>query len=183
MEPLINIEINDITIYNSLIGILYKKLSVTNSACINCSYDNEYNIKSDVKYSACLSNIISNVVFPDFLSFAFELSSENDNYNNMQFSYLIHYRNQIKKIIHEEFIFNDNKYKLNSIICFPSENLYTGYFHFCEIDDLDFKKGISYYYDDLVSNRSIDIINDSNYNDKINNILKYNPFILIYDKY
>ena len=127
--------------------------------------------------------ILSNVVFPVFISFAFELSSDNDNDNNMQFSYLIHYRNQINKFIHEEFIFNDNEYKLNSIICFPSENHYTGYCHFCEIDDLNFKKGISYYYDDLVSNRLIDIINDSNYNDKINNIIKYNPFILIYGKY
>ena len=44
----------------------------------------------------CVSNIISNAVLPDFLSFAFVLSSENDNDNNMQFSNLIHNKNQRK---------------------------------------------------------------------------------------
>ena len=114
-----------------------------------------------------------------FLFFSFELSdgSQDDIY---QFRNLIIYRDRIKNFIVENFIFNDIHYKLYGIICMESSKHYTAYCHNCLTNKLHLNINQSYYYDDLLNSGLILMINENNFNNKINKIMDKNPFIILY---
>ena len=69
---------------------------------------------------------------------------------------------------------------LLGIICIPSINHYSSFCYNGLIDKLNLTKGKSYYYDDMYNSGELQLINNSNFIKKIENISKFIPFILVY---
>ena len=118
---------------------------------------------------------------PYILSFVFELAKVSNDLNYLnQFDNLIKYRDSIKIFIKSEFLFNDNLYILYAIICVKINNHYTAYCNICLTNELHLNYNFSYYYDDLVDNGIIQLIDGLNFNEKLEKIIKYyNRKILI----
>ena len=100
-----------------------------------------------------------------------------DQYNN-----LIKYRNNIKKFILEELNFNNVTYKFYGIIFMESSNHYTSYCNICLNGDLNLQINKSYYYNDLIENGKVHLIEADNFEKKFNRIIDYNPFIILFIK-
>jgi len=183
LHPLMPINILDLTNTKSLTEYLYYKFSTKFSVCYNCSYESDKKIKKDVRYSTCVTHIIHSLNMPFILTFAFELSKiDNDTGDLNQYDNLIKYRTQIKDFIKNEFVFNNITYKLYGIIFMKEYNHYTAYCNDCLTDDLNLVINESYYYDDLIDNGKIELITNLGFKQKLETIIKYNPFIIIYIK-
>ena len=63
-----------------------------------------------------------------------------------------------------------------------SSDHYMAYCYNCLTDDLNLTKNSSNYYDCLLNNRDIILINEGNFKNKIDKIIVYNPFIILYIK-
>jgi hypothetical protein len=64
----------------------------------------------------------------------------------------------------------------------PNHNHYTAFCNICLNDELNLAINESYYYDDLLENGKIELIKGLNFDTKINQIIEFNPFIIIYIK-
>ena len=164
MKPLIPISKTEVQRFSSLSNILYNKL--TKNACSLCSYQLNGKIRTEEKYKECETNFIKNVVLPNYLLLAFDLSSENEP-DNQQYSNLNKYKDEIKSLISEEFQFNCLIHKLKGIICCPSLNHYSSYCHYCEVNDLNLNTWSSYYYNDLHKNGLVEEIKEDSFDAKI----------------
>jgi len=180
----INVE-NIIDNNNSLVNIIYNKFKMVYSACPNCSYEGkgkDKNLKKEEKYKYCLLQNYSNINLPKFLFFCFELSDEMEN-DDAQYHNLIKYRNNILNLIVEFFEFNGIKWSLLGIICMPKINHYSSFCCNCLNDSLNLIKGHSYYYDDMYNDGEVQLIDNSDFNKKIEKISKFNPFIIVYGEF
>ena len=180
--PYISISSKDIISNTNIIDIIYSKFKTIKTACAKCSYEGlgeTQNLKIEEKYHTCLTSYYSNLIMPKFMIFSLELSSELEP-DNHQFSNLKKYKNQIVDFNEEKFSFINLEYELLGIIFLPLISHYSAYCHYCYIEKLNLQLGKSYYYDDLVNKGKIELINESNFRNKIAFISKYNPFVLIY---
>ena len=82
----------------------------------------------------------------------------------------------------EIFEFNGIKYKFYGIIFMKSSNHYTSYCHINFMNELDLVKNNSYYYDDSIDDGKVSLIEGNNFKEKINSIINYNPFIILFIK-
>jgi hypothetical protein len=64
----------------------------------------------------------------------------------------------------------------------PNHNHYTAFCNICLNDELNLAINESYYYDDLLENGKKELIKGLNFDTKINQIIEFNPFIIIYIK-
>ena len=62
----------------------------------------------------------------------------------------------------------------------PAINHYSAYCHYNYSDKLNLKPGFSYYYDDLLENGKMELIEEKGFISKIEKISKFNQFILLY---
>ena len=60
-----------------------------------------------------------------------------------------------------------------------SSNHYTSYCHICLSNDLNLSINKSYYYDDEFNDHTILCIEGNSFDEKINGIINYNPFIIL----
>ena len=87
----------DIINYNNLEDIIYSKFEIVKSACSNCSYygiGKNQDIKKEDKYKTCLTQQYSNIIFPNYMFFTFELSKDNEP-DNSQFTNLKKYKKKL----------------------------------------------------------------------------------------
>ena len=156
-------------------------MSLKFSVCSNCSYKNDKFIKKYIRYSTCVSHIIHTLNMPLILSFAFELSEiDNHTLDLNQYDNLIKYRSQIKSYIKYEFVFNNIPYQLYRIIFMKDYNHHTVYRNSCLNDEFNLVFHESYYCDDLIDNGKIELIPNLVFTEKLDKLIKYNPFIIIY---
>ena len=63
-----------------------------------------------------------------------------------------------------------------------SNNHYSVYCNLCLTNELNLSVNSSYYYDDIIDNGKIILIKERDFDNKINILIKNNPFIKIYIK-
>ena len=74
-------------------------------------YDIDKKIKQDLKYHTCVTHLVKSIVMPKFLWFSFELTSIQDDNNDVsQYTNLLKYKSIIKNYIVEKFSFNNYNY-------------------------------------------------------------------------
>ena len=65
----------------------------------------------------------------------------------------------------------------------PNINHYSSFCYNCLNDSLNLIKGYSYYYDDMYNAGEVQLIDNSDFNKKIEKISKFNPFIIVYGEF
>jgi len=167
----------------NLSDILGEFFSASKTACAICIYDPKEGLKPDNMFHICNAIYITKVNFQNFLFFILDVSNEFE-LDTEQYHNLVDDKNIYKHLISLDFNIYNYNYSLKGILNQKYISHYTAtLIDISESVNSFLINTIYYYYDDMLNYNYIKEIkycaNNQNY---LEDILDYNPFILIYVK-